>query len=712
MRQIVRRVTASTAVMAIVTFAAATGPASVAQAQSGAAAGQVPIGTSKPVPVGHAVVLPRKAHDIGLQLTSAPLQLDVSVAPRDPQALQSFLADVSNPSSPLYRHFLTSGTFGADFGASASTIAAVSEQLRSIGLHPGAVNPDDMIIPVSTTVGAAERALGVSIHNFQLASGRVAYSNTSPPLLPSPVASSITAVVGLSDVYRPVPQLLRAATTAHQTATLLSASLANTSQGPTACSAATNAGGYTAGQLASVYGFNAGAYSKGLLGQGETIALYELEPYSNSDVANFESCYGINTTVNKISVDGGAGTGPGSGESILDIDNAIELAPKATISVYESPNNGGSGPLDSYAQIANNDTAEVVSTSWGICEPYLGAPSALAEESIFMQMAAQGQSMFAASGDSGSEDCYSGPGTPTALAVDDPGSDPYVTSVGGTTLQLNATGARSAETVWNNGASSGAGAGGGGVSTLWAKPSWQSGPGVISANSSSAACGAPAGTYCREVPDVSAVANPRDGYSVFVAGSWTAEGGTSGAAPLWAALTALSDEACGATTPAHAAGMINPSLYAHPSYLFDVTSGNNDYTGTNSGAYPAGTGYDMATGLGTPGAGLFAPGVLCNTNNASVTSTQIPPAATSGYRLFGSDGGVFAFGDATYQGSVPGDNIHINNIVAAAPTPTGHGYWLFGSDGGVFAFGDATYQGSVPGDNIHINNIVAAAPTL
>ena len=711
MRRTVKAITTITAVTAIIIFAAATGPASVAQAQGGAASRQVPTGTSKPVPIGHAVILPRQAHDMGLQPTSAPLTLDVSVAPRDPQALQSFLADVSNPSSPLYHHFLSPGTFGATFGASASTIAAVYEELRAIGLQPGAVNPDDMIIPVSTTVGEADRALGVSIHDFRLPSGRVAYSNTSPPLLPSPVASSITAVVGLSDVYQPVPQLLQATSAPHTTTTLLSASLPHNSQGPTACSAAVNAGGYTAGQLASVYGFNAGAYSNGLLGQGETIALYELEPYSNSDVASFESCYGINTTVNKISVDGGAGTGPGSGESILDIDNAIELAPKATISVYESPNNGGSGPLDSYAQIANNDTAEVVSTSWGICEPYLGAPSALAEESIFMQMAAQGQSMFAASGDSGSEDCYSGPGTPTALAVDDPGSDPYVTSVGGTTLRLDATGGRSAETVWNNGASTGAGAGGGGVSTFWAKPSWQTGAGVISSNSSSAACGAAAGTYCREVPDVSAVANPRDGYSVFVAGNWTAEGGTSGAAPLWAALTALSDEACGATTPAHAAGMINPTLYAHPGYLFDVTSGNNDYTGTNNGAYPASTGYDMATGLGTPGAALFAPGVLCSTNTASVTSTQVP-APASGYRLFGSDGGVFAFGDATYQGSVPGDNIHINNIVAAAPTPTGRGYWLFGSDGGVFAFGDATYQGSVPGDNIHINNIVAAAPTL
>ena len=660
MRQTGKRFVSIATVLAVLSLVVAPGSALAAQTPGGSSTA-----ASRPVPIGHAVALPPQAHDLGPKSASVPLQLDISVAPRNPHALDNFLADVYDPSSPLYHHFLAPGTFGATFGASPSTIAAVTSQLDALGLHPGAVNPDGLIIPVTTTVGAAERALGVVIHNYRLPTGRVVYTNTAPPLIPTSISSAVTAVVGLSDLYQPRPQLIKSAGAQPVTGTVPSAALPRTSGGPTACSAAVAAGGYTAGQLASVYGFDSGAYAHGLLGQGETIALYELEPYSTSDVTAFESCYGISTPVTTVKVDGGAGTGPGTGESILDIDNAIELAPKANVLVYESPNNGGSGPLDSYAQIANNDTAEVVSTSWGICEPYLGAPSALAEEGIFMQMAAQGQSMFAASGDSGSEDCYSGPGTPTTLAVDDPGSDPYVTSVGGTTLRLNSAGTRSTETVWNNGASTGGGAGGGGISTLWAKPSWQNGSGVINSYSSSTACSAAPGTYCREVPDVSAVANPADGFSVYVAGNWTAEGGTSGAAPLWAALTALSDQACGATVPAHAAGLVSPALYAHPGDLYDVTTGNNDYTATNSGAYGATTGYDMASGLGTPQAALFTPGVLCSANATPVSATPATPAPKSGYWLIGSDGGVFSFGDATYQGSVPADNIHINNIHAA-----------------------------------------------
>jgi hypothetical protein len=273
----------------------------------------------------------------------------------------------------------------------------------------------------------------------------------------------------------------------------------------------------------------------------------------------------------------------------------------------------------------------VISTSWGICEAEEGQASAQAEETIFEQMATQGQSLLAAAGDAGSEDCYSRAGTSTALAVDDPGSDPYVTSVGGTTLNLNTDNTIQSETVWNNGGSPGyvsGGAGGGGVSTFWSMPSWQTGHGVVETglSQSGAYCGAAPGTYCREVPDVAAAANPNydyGGYSIFYSGQWTAEGGTSGAAPLWAALAALADESCGATKPAQAAGLLNPALYKNPSDMNDITSGDNDYTGTNNGDYPAGAGYDMASGLGSPTAALFAPGVLCVNQNSTVSAATV-----------------------------------------------------------------------------------------
>jgi kumamolisin len=130
---------------------------------------------------------------------------------------------------------------------------------------------------------------------------------------------------------------------------------------------------------------------------------------------------------------------------------------------------------------------------------------------------------------------------------------------------------------------------------------------VISSDSSGTKCGAPSGIYCREVPDVSADADPYTGYVFYYEGAWTSIGGTSPAAPLWAALTALIDASGGCASAT--VGFANPSFYnvagsaSYPASFSDITSGDNDYTGTHSGKFPAGTGYDMASGLGTPIAG-------------------------------------------------------------------------------------------------------------
>ncbi len=166
---------------------------------------------------------------------------------------------------------------------------------------------------------------------------------------------------------------------------------------------------------------------------------------------------------------------------------------------------------------------------------------------------------MAASGDDGSTDCGAPSGNQVAVAtVDDPGSQPYVTSVGGTSL--TALGPPPTESVWNNST----GASGGGISSNWAMPAYQSGAppalGVIKSYSSSKPCDAPTG-YCREVPDVSADADPNTGLVIDWGhwGGWSAVGGTSVAAPLWAALIALTDAwpACSA----HPVGFVNPALY-------------------------------------------------------------------------------------------------------------------------------------------------------
>ena len=162
----------------------------------------------------------------------------------------------------------------------------------------------------------------------------------------------------------------------------------------------------------------------------------------------------------------------------------------------------------------------VIETSWGNCESQ--APSTLvqAESTLFAQAATEGKSVFASTGDNGSTDCNT-----SALAVDDPGSQQFVTSVGGTKLSNYQNPA--AQTVWNDSD----GASGGGISTMSAMPSYQSGApaslGVIDSASSNTPCHAPAGSYCREVPDVSANAAVATGYPIVFRGVWTAFGGTT-----------------------------------------------------------------------------------------------------------------------------------------------------------------------------------------
>ena len=663
--------------------------------------------------VGHAAVIPAGSTALGPRPASAALRLDVVLAPRDPASLGRFLQQVYDPTSPAYHHFLARGSFGPRFGAAPSTIAAVDSALSARGLAPGPVSADDMVVPVVTTVSRAESAFGTSIVQYRLRSGRVAFGNTDAPKLASSIAPDVLDVLGLSDLQRAHPALMvghRAAAPASASAVQASAAAVpgaagSTSHaanlkypafvapsatpvvlprisGPSPCAAATAAtsfGGYTANQIATAYGFAAGAYAHGRVGTGETVALAELEPFAASDIAAFEKCYLISTPVDTIPVDGGAGTGAGSGEAALDIENVASLAPGATIDVYEAPD-GNTGVLDLYQTIANQDTAAVVSTSWGLCEASVGSGAAVAEEAVFEQMAAQGQSIVAAAGDSGSEDCYAPPAnTDTALQVDDPASDPYVTGVGGTSLA--APGPPPTETAWNDG-SSGYGAGGGGISQFWQMPAWQASLGV-NASSSGTPCAAQAGTYCREVPDVSANADPARGYAIYYAGSWLVAGGTSAAAPLWAAFTALADEGCGSNARA---GLLGPALYTHPSDLNDVTSGNNDYTGTNGGLYPATTGYDMATGLGTPTAALLAPGVLCTTSapagvSVSPSNRHGGQVATWTVGFTTSTTGALAAGTGTVTvtapssttfPSAPGDYT-VNGVTATSVPSTGAG---------------------------------------
>jgi subtilase family serine protease len=573
------------------------------------------------VRLGSAPAVPADAHTVGALAASTPMRVTVTLQPQDPAGLAAFANEVSTPSSPLYRDYITPTEFAQRFGATPAAVQAVEDSLRAHGLVPGPASPNSLSIPVTATAGALSQAFSTSFSRVALPSATTAIVNQQAPSLDTAIAPDVQAVIGLSTLSTAKPLLIHP----HAAAAAAAPARAHVvTGGPQPCAAASSEGatdgGFTADQIASAYGYS-GLYKSGDEGAGETVAILELEPYDLSDIQAYGACYGVNPLIGNVPVDGFNQTGPGSGEAALDIENVIGLAPQARIAVYEGPNSG-TGPYDTMNAIISGHAAQVVTTSWGQCEQAQGSSQSGAENILFEEAAAQGMSVVSASGDDGSEDCFGTPGSSqTALEVDDPASQPFVTGVGGTSLSTNTTtGAHLGETVWNDGATTGAS--GGGVSSLWSMPGYQSqAPSflhVINANSSGSPCSAPSGD-CREVPDVSADGDPETGYVIYWNGTgaagpldptgWQVVGGTSAAAPAWAALIALAD-ASGRCAGAPI-GFANPALYnaaatAYSSDFNDVTSGDNDMTGVNGGLFPAGPGYDMATGLGSPNATALA----------------------------------------------------------------------------------------------------------
>ncbi len=346
--------------------------------------------------------LPAGAVRLGALSSGTRLHLDVALQGRDPSGLAAFQAAIANPRSPLFRHFLRAGQFGPRFGASPSAIAAVRGVLLADGLSVGRVSSDRILIPVSGSAAAVEHAFGVSLFRYQLAGGRVAYTNVAAPRIPAAAARYVTAVVGLSNLYQEQSMVARPSRAAAiPRADRLTAG--PDAKGPQPCNAAKGAApGLTANVLASHYRMSQ-LYSLGDLGQGVHVGIFELEPNLTSDISAYESCYKVHTKVTYTTVDGGSGTGAGSGEAALDIEDVLGLAPDVTINVYQGPNSSA-GVLDTYNAIVSSDKDQVITTSWGLCELYTETSQATAEQSIFATANTQGETVFAATGDFGLDD--------------------------------------------------------------------------------------------------------------------------------------------------------------------------------------------------------------------------------------------------------------------------------------------------------------------
>jgi subtilase family serine protease len=585
------------------------------------------------VRVGARPVLPGDARDIGRLAPSTSLRLDVTLRLRHQAALTALINDLSDRRSPLFHQFLRPGQFGQRFGATSAEVASVESALRSAGLKPGPVSSNRLSIGVQASAAAIERAFAITLVRYRLATGRVVYANTRAPRFAGTAAPYVTGVIGLDNLDTAVSLAVRpraespaarAAARAGERRWLAARPAAAAASGPRPCSGAVKAGkqfhALTANELATGYGMTP-LYDAGDLGQGVHIAVYELEPNSKSDIAAYLKCYGIHTDVNYVKVDGGAGSGPGSGEAALDIEDVAGLAPDATLDVYQAPDSS-TGIYDEYSSIIKRDKDKVITTSWALCELYNSSSFITAEGKLFLQAAAQGQTVLASAGDTGSTSCYRNGGQDAAkLSVEDPASQPYVVGVGGTSITSSGS-----QVVWNDSRIKN-GAGGGGLSAVWCMPAYQHHkgiPGLLSKYSKKA--GSCTTGYVRQVPDVSADADPQTGYVIYYSGAWIAIGGTSAAAPLWAAVAAIIDASPFCKDYASGpAGVQPPGLYEialdAPDYIYrsghvltDVKSGNNDYTpsGYKGGLYRATFGYDMASGLGTPIAGGFQHGRASN----------------------------------------------------------------------------------------------------
>jgi hypothetical protein len=590
------------------------------------------VAASPLVPVTPGAGLPPGAVSDGSVDPTQRLSVDIALRPRDVSAL-SDLADQMAGRGGAGVGRLARGSFAQRFGGNPAAAADLRSLARTAGLSVAPTAVDGLFLTVKGTAAQLEDFFHTRLSKVRLADGTTGRRAAVPAQLPRAVAGAVAGVVGLDDLTQsgPVSLVHRTGVTDraeadHSPTTTDSGQLA-----PHACAAAqadgAGSGVFTDDALAALYGAD-GLYQSGADGNGQTIAVYELEPFAPSDIAAFDTCYfgateaaAMSARLHVIPVDGGQPAGIGVlGEAALDIENVSALAPGAQIDVYEAPNTTA-GSLDEFSRIIADDSASVISTSVGLCEAAMqsGEPGVQAIENIlFEQAAAQGQTVVSAAGDDGSSDCgvEGKRAVAPSLSVDDPASQPFVLGVGGTSVS---SGSAPVESVWNGGPLGGGG--GGGISKSWEAPPWQvdsgvpgfANPTVVTAaedHPDAQFCSGQAGT-CREVPDVSAAADPAAGaITVYYNGQWTADGGTSSAAPLWAAMLIDTEStmACRAGQPTGSRlGFAVPLLYAvagnpvtYAASFNDITTGTNSIVASTAGLYPATVGYDMASGLGTP----------------------------------------------------------------------------------------------------------------
>ena len=569
----------------------------------------VQIESAERVPLkGHIHPLLRAAQDMGAIDPAQKLSLSLVFAPSATQqaALQQLLQDQQNPNSPAYHKWITPDQFAEAYGLSAAQVETVRVWLNSVGIALREVAPSRNRISFDATAAQTQSLFSVEIRHYNV-NGELHYANNIEPSVPQALSGLVVGIRGLNDfTLKP-----RAVRNRRQVQAFLD---------PHFTSSISGAHFVAPDDFATIYDVKA-LYNSGIDGTGQKIAVAGQTDIKLTDIEAFRAAAGLAKNDPQVVLDG---ADPGTKaddmtEADLDLEWSGAVAKGATIIYVNS-----TSVINSFDYAITHNLAPVLAMSYGDCEAHYTPSEAQALSTMAQQANAQGMTITASSGDSGAADCESATSTSatTGLSVDVPASIPYVTGVGGTEFLEGANASQywsatndslngSAlsfipEEAWNDTASDKVlSASGGGVSTIFTKPAWQTGKGVPSDGH-------------RDVPDVSLSASPdHDGFLICSNGSCvtgfrdssnnlTVVGGTSAGSPAMAGIVALLNQKFGSGQ-----GNINPTLYAlatnSPSAFHDVTAGNNivpctaaskDCTNGSLG-FSTTAGYDQVTGLGS-----------------------------------------------------------------------------------------------------------------
>ncbi len=514
-------------------------------------------------------------------------------------ALDALAEAQQDPNSPLYHQWLTPEIYAEHFGVSSADLEQVQAWLERNGFRVDEIAASRSSLTFSGTSAQVESAFQVSMRTYKIG-GQKHIANSSDPTIPAALAPVVAGVASLHDVFSAPQHTARVR--------VKSDSSAKSGFAPTPDYTSGSAHYLSPADYATIYDIGP-LYTQAYDGTGETIAIVGRSDISLSDVRSFRSTFGLPAKDPVVIVNGadpGSSVADDVDEAMLDTEWSGAVAKKATVDFVTSASTSTSDGVFLSAQyIVNHNLAPVMSVSYGLCESFLGASANSFFNSLWQQAATEGITVLVSAGDSGAAGCDSSSASAGThgRGVNGICSTPYSTCVGGTEFNdtaspstywsstTSSTGGSALsyipENVWNESGGSGLWATGGGVSTVYAKPSWQSAPGVPADGK-------------RDVPDVSLTAAGHDSYLVGVDGALYGIAGTSASSPSFAGMMAIVAQKAGARI-----GLANAQLYklataeasSGAAVFHDITAGSNSVPGVTG--FSAAKGYDQATGLGS-----------------------------------------------------------------------------------------------------------------